>query len=170
MAADEGGTRVPLGPVGRYVRDNVERLRNERHLTYTQLAARLSAIGRPIPTLGLSRIEKGTRRVDADDLAALCIALEVSPATLLLAPDQGETDDELELAAKVRVSGYAARQWAAGHRPLPAVDAITWDRPAFIVRMREKELEEMRQQLNFIDHAEQRRAERERGKDGSQED
>ena len=147
-----------LGPVGRYVVQNLARIRTERGLNYRQLSDRLRQIGRPIPTLGLSRIENGNRRVDADDLVALCIALEVGPAALLLPADADE--DEVELTGKVRVSGYAARRWAAGTTPLPAVDVITWDRPAFIVQLREKEIEEMRQRLNFHDHAEAERQRR----------
>ena len=60
-----------FGVVGRYVIENLEDLRVARRLTYRQLADRLEKLGRPIPTLGLSRIEKGNRRVDVDDLVAL---------------------------------------------------------------------------------------------------
>ena len=70
----------------RYVIENLKQLRDARRLTYRELADRLAAIGRPIPTLGLSRIEKGTRRVDADDLVALAIALGVNPVGAAAAP------------------------------------------------------------------------------------
>ncbi len=147
---------IPLGPVGRYVISNLERLREQRGLTYRQLSDRLTAIGRPIPTLGLSRIEKGNRRVDADDLVALCVALEVSPAALLLPPDPGgDVDDEIELTERLSVPGSAARRWAAGHTPLPDSGAITWDRPAFVWRVREGELAELRQRIETLELASQ---------------
>lgn len=151
MADGESNPRVPLGPVGQYVLRNLKRVREDHGLTYVQLAERLKLIGRPIPTLGLSRIENGNRRVDVDDLVALAIVLEVSPATLLLPPDPGGPDDEVELTAELRLSGYAARQWAAGKAPLPTADAISWPRPAFHIRMREAEMEEMRARLSALE-------------------
>ena len=63
---------------------NIRQLREARKLTYTELSAKLAKLGRPIPVLGLSRIEKGRRRVDADDLVALALALRVNPGALLL--------------------------------------------------------------------------------------
>jgi 8-oxo-dGTP diphosphatase len=155
MPADDSAARgpIPLGPVGRYVIRNLERLREQRGLTYRQLADRLSDIGRPIPTLGLSRIEKGNRRVDADDLVALCVALEVSPAALLLPPDPGGDDDEVDLTERLSVPGHAARRWAAGHSPLPDSEAITWDRPGFVWRVREGELAELRQRIELLESA-----------------
>jgi 8-oxo-dGTP diphosphatase len=156
MAEDGDRTaRVPLGPVGRYVITNLKRLREERELSYRQVSDRLKQIGRPIPTLGLSRIENGNRRVDADDLVALAVVLEVSPGALLLPPDAGVPgiDDEVELTANLRLSGFAARQWMAGHSPLPGHDAINWPRPAFIWRVRDAEMEQMRQRLNLIESA-----------------
>ena len=75
----------PLGPSGEMVCENVKRLR--AGMTYKELAEKLAAVGRPIPTLGLRRIEAGTRRVDADDLVALAVVFDVSPLTLLLPSD-----------------------------------------------------------------------------------
>jgi hypothetical protein len=72
----------PLGPTGKTVAANVKRLRGG--MQFKELAARLEEIGRPIPVLGLRRIEAEERRVDADDLVALAIVLGVSPVTLLM--------------------------------------------------------------------------------------
>ncbi|MET8650609.1 helix-turn-helix domain-containing protein [Nocardia aurea] len=74
----------PLGPTGRTVADNLLWLRELRNLKYAELSRRLDELGRPIPVLGLSRIEKGERRVDADDLMALAIALDAPPAALMM--------------------------------------------------------------------------------------
>ena len=124
---DTAAARVPLGPIGRYVIENLKQLRDARRLTYRELADRLATLGRPIPTLGLSRIEKGTRRVDADDLVALAIALDVNPAALLL-PRDTEPYEEIELAADVRATAHAAWEWSAGNLPLVAsgADPLTW--------------------------------------------
>jgi hypothetical protein len=59
-------------------------LRETQNLGYTKLASILEEMGRPIPELGLRRIESGDRRVDVDDLMALAMALGVSPVTLLM--------------------------------------------------------------------------------------
>ena len=73
--------RIALGPAGRLVAENIRRYRGK--LTFAELSARLEEIGRPIPVLGLRRIEKGDRRVDVDDLLAIARALDVPPALLV---------------------------------------------------------------------------------------
>lgn len=79
------GATNGLGLHGRAVQANVQRLRAARRFTYVQLAERLQQIGRPIPVLGLRRIERGERRVDVDDFVALATALNVYPTDLLRA-------------------------------------------------------------------------------------
>lgn len=63
------GKEIRLGPAGEQVRANVKRLRG--HMSYAELSRELERVGRPIPPLGLKRIEEGERRVDVDDLVAL---------------------------------------------------------------------------------------------------
>lgn len=92
-------TKNPLGATGETVAANVERLRTEQNLTFAALSERLSRIGRPIPTLGLRKIVAETRRVDADDLAALAAALDVSPITLLM-PMTADADEEVSVTGK----------------------------------------------------------------------
>ncbi|WP_422748608.1 XRE family transcriptional regulator [Mycobacterium sp. WMMD1722] len=72
------------------MRQNIRRLRGR--MPVTELSEKLTALGRPIPPLGLRRIEDGSRRVDVDDLTSLALALDVSPVTLLM--PYTETDDE----------------------------------------------------------------------------
>lgn len=98
--------------------ENLKQLREERRLAYTELSAQLEQIGRPIPTLGLSRIENGKRRVDADDLVALALALGVNPSALLLPRSTG-AEDEVELSPAIRHLAWVAWQWADGQEPLP---------------------------------------------------
>ncbi|WP_435272192.1 helix-turn-helix domain-containing protein [Streptomyces parvulus] len=110
----------PLGPTGEQVRANVERVRESRGMTKKQLADRVSELGRPIPPLGISRIEAGTRRVDADDLVALAVALRVSPSTLLL--PSGPADRPAHVTAAGTVTTVEAWLWADGIRPLKLSD------------------------------------------------
>lgn len=63
---------------------NVKRLRAERNLRLRALAGRLADTGRPLTHTALDKIERGTRRVDVDDLMALAVALGVSPLRLLM--------------------------------------------------------------------------------------
>ncbi|MFD0630548.1 helix-turn-helix transcriptional regulator [Catenulispora yoronensis] len=133
----------PLGPIGERVQWNVERLRTARKLTKADLSARTKEAGRLIPPLGISRIEAGTRRVDADDLVVLALALNVSPSALLLPPSAGP--EQINLTPTYQVSSDTAWLWAVGRRtamdwepgegvPLagsgadPAIDAEAYER------------------------------------------
>jgi hypothetical protein len=110
--------RNPLGPVGENVKRNVKELRGTRQWQYKELSEKLDEIGRPIPPLGLRRIEAGERRVDADDLVALAVVFGVSPLTLLL-PQNGSR----YLATKLTpgsepVANNIQWLWARGDEPL----------------------------------------------------
>ncbi len=89
------GKRVPLGPTGEAVRANVEAQRKRENLGYAEMSRRLEQLGRPIPDLGLRRIESGDRRVDVDDLMALAAVLNVSPASLLMPEVATVSKDDL---------------------------------------------------------------------------
>jgi transcriptional regulator with XRE-family HTH domain len=97
-----------LGATGETVRENIRRIRDVLRMPVTELSAKMDALGRPIPPLGIRRIEAGERRVDVDDLTALAVALEVSPETLLM-PYAENANDE------VRITGwepmYASEAW-----------------------------------------------------------
>jgi transcriptional regulator with XRE-family HTH domain len=111
--------RNPLGPTGETVRSNLQRLREAQNLGYTKLARILEEIGRPIPELGLRRIESGDRRVDADDLVALAVALGVSPITLLM-PEADKKDSPVTITGE-ELELHASRVWTwlSGEDTLP---------------------------------------------------
>lgn len=96
--------------------DNIKRLRDG--VSYVELADRLAQIGRTIPTLGLRKIESYERRVDADDLVALAVALDVSPVTLLMP----NTDDRSEVVEATAVAGHYPADdvwdWLRAEHPL----------------------------------------------------
>lgn len=73
-----------IGPVGRQVIANVERLRKDRRLSHRALSERLAEAGRPIDASILHR--QSQRPVDADDLAALAEVLGVDVTSLLAPP------------------------------------------------------------------------------------
>ncbi|MCT9009388.1 helix-turn-helix domain-containing protein [Streptomyces rhizosphaerihabitans] len=75
---------VGIGPAGQAAARAMERLRVERGYSQRRLAARVTALGRPMTFTQLSRLERQVRRCDIDDLVAIAAALGV-PAQALLA-------------------------------------------------------------------------------------
>ena len=105
--------KIEPGPTSEQVSRNVRALRERQGLTLQELAERLAQIGWPILASGLSKIEQGDRRVDADDLMALAVALNASPLTLLL-PSDRRADVEVGLTPGAEASQAAAWQWGLG--------------------------------------------------------
>jgi transcriptional regulator with XRE-family HTH domain len=111
------GKELTPGVTGATTMENLKRARGE--MTYAELSRRLEAVGRPIPSLGLRRIEAGERRVDVDDLMALAVVLRVSPLALLL-PHGGQSETSDFVAGSVR--NDQLWQWAIGEVPLGGGD------------------------------------------------
>lgn len=101
-------------PLGDNVMRAVKRIREDQRLPYTELSDRLASLGRPIPVLGLRRIERGERRVDVDDLVALARALSVPPAVLLFPVGQA---DEVEVMPGLTIHPDLALRWFIGEEP-----------------------------------------------------
>jgi transcriptional regulator with XRE-family HTH domain len=100
--------------------ENVTSLRRKRDLTRERLSKRLSEMGRPIAMTGLARLEAGRRRVDADDMVGLALALGVSPVRLLL-PGRDENDEhpaDVALTDTVTLPWESAWKWGVGEMPL----------------------------------------------------
>ncbi|WP_192497770.1 helix-turn-helix domain-containing protein [Pseudoclavibacter sp. CFCC 13611] len=118
MTDKPGMKKIELGPTGQTVAKNVRRLRDGQNLTYAALSKRLTENGHRIPELGLRRIEAEARRVDADDLTALAVALDVSPLTLLL-PEQGDPWTTAEITGFANERGANVLWlWGRGDEPL----------------------------------------------------
>lgn len=110
MAAESREKRAnDLGPTGKRVAANVARLRGSQPSTY-ELSRLLGEMGRPVSASGITKVEAGQRRVDADDLVALALALDVTPNDLLL-PPEGDVEAVL-LAPTKRVTNRDAWHWA----------------------------------------------------------
>lgn len=114
---DDQRKKNPLGPTGETVASNVRRLRTKHGLAYTELSAKLSELGRPIPPLGLRKIESQDRRVDADDLMALAVALGTNPNALLF-PPSANGRHILTLTAVGMEIASSVWKWAKGVAPL----------------------------------------------------
>jgi transcriptional regulator with XRE-family HTH domain len=79
-----GTNAVQRDATAETVSANVQRLRKERNLGLRGLSNKLGEVGRPLGHSAVDQIERGTRRVDVDDLVALAAALGVSPVTLMM--------------------------------------------------------------------------------------
>ena len=129
-----GTRKVEMGPVAARVSANVRALREAEHnawrqrLSLVELSKRLERLGRPVLPSGLSKIESADRRVDADDLVALALALETTPNRLLLTASAGV--DKVALTKDVEVTEDDAWRWAAGEANLRA---YPWGRPTLVI-------------------------------------
>lgn len=115
------------GPASKIVRENVRRLRGSRTYAATVRDMRELA-GHSIHEVVLKRIESGERRIDVDDLIALALAFQVTPAELLL--DHGDNPDEpvavsgdTEMPDLIRgAERWKVYEWLRGRRPLWSED------------------------------------------------
>ncbi|MGA5435453.1 helix-turn-helix domain-containing protein [Streptomyces cellulosae] len=113
--------KATMGPVGETLMHNIKRIREEQRLTFVKLAEGLAEIGRPIPVLGLRRIERGERRVDVEELLALAYVLGVQPVDLLVPPTLDD-NEPYSVAPEVETTAGSARDWIGGVGFLPSTD------------------------------------------------
>lgn len=105
---------VQYGPTALTVAANVRRFREARNMTTYALSGALQKAGRPITPSAVAKIERRERQVTADDLVALAVALDVSPAALLL---PAKATDPVQLTETTSVSWETAWRWAHGESP-----------------------------------------------------
>ena len=116
---DVAKTRIKteMGPIGSTVAEQVRLHRERVGMSYAELSRQLLKDGRIIPPLGLSRIEAGLRRVDADDLVSLAVALGVSPISLLL-PAGTSQDAEVRITGARTAKAERVWGWLSASYPL----------------------------------------------------
>lgn len=132
-------TRV--GPAGAVLAERIRHVREAQRFTYVELSRRLAEVGRHVPVLSLQRIETGMRRVDFDDLLALCAVLEICPVDLIVSKDAG--DESYPVTPKTSAASSNVAAWVAGeellfahrnfepdeifaHPAAPSLDAVKW--------------------------------------------
>lgn len=103
------------GPTSRRVAENLLELRKARGLSTLKLSVAMEELGQPVPASGITRIEKGDRRVDVDDLVAFALALNVSPNALFL-PAKWDYE-QVALTPNKSISSRTAWLWAEGRSP-----------------------------------------------------
>jgi len=102
----------------------------------------------------ISKIERGERRIDVDDLVAFALALNVSPLTLLLPPTAD--GEPVDLTESYVVSSATAWSWAEGRqtamdwevRPIASFDPAA--DPAISSELYEQEQEFGRRNAEYV--------------------
>lgn len=92
---------------------NVKRLRTEQNLGLRALADRLESIRPSIKHSTVDAIERGTRRVDVDDLVALALVLNTSPIGLLL-PHGNDPAELVPVGKNNKVPAERFWRWLRG--------------------------------------------------------
>ncbi|MCB1258510.1 MAG: helix-turn-helix transcriptional regulator [Microthrixaceae bacterium] len=95
---------------------NVRRLRTGAGMTIRDVVQNLRDIQVPMSPSGVTDIEKGRRGVTVDQLTALAIVFNVSPATLLT-PHPDDPDEETMLSACIPASARDIWLWMIGEEP-----------------------------------------------------
>ncbi|MFK0401043.1 helix-turn-helix domain-containing protein [Microbacterium sp. NPDC090225] len=95
------------------VAENIARIRKSQQLSLQDVEDKLTALGRRISFSGLSKIERGQKRVDVDDLMSIAIALDVTPNALLLPLADPDTTVEVS-GAKGSLGLFW--EWASAER------------------------------------------------------
>jgi hypothetical protein len=129
--------KLEQGPAGKRLAKNIGGRRRTLGLDLASVSDRLETLGRPIGVSALSKIEQRVRRVDADDLVALSLALETTPGWLLLSLDPiNPSVFPLSLTTGLQVRGLLAWRWITGGQPIPwppreglAEPAVEWSDP-----------------------------------------
>ncbi|WP_406727033.1 helix-turn-helix transcriptional regulator [Streptomyces sp. GD-15H] len=81
---------MEIGTAGIGAARSIEAARPACRLTQRQLAARCTALSRPVTDIVVSRTERGRRLRDVDDLVALAAAFGASPLTLPLSSSEAD--------------------------------------------------------------------------------
>jgi len=99
-------------------------IRRRRGLSAPQLAARCAQLGAPeISGNVVANIESGRRQVNLDQLAALALALDVSPTHLL----EADPDASVQVTSTAQPDSPTWQAWLYARAPLPATnEAAFW--------------------------------------------
>lgn len=145
---------VASGPTAERVAKNIERVRKSRQLHQKDVSELLKDVGRPMLPTTVSKMERGERRIDVDDLVALALVLNVSPLTLLLPDDSSQ--EPVKLTEEFEVASLTAWQWGEGQRAAtgqelrPVVDYGPGGDPTTNAQAYENQREFDREQTEYV--------------------
>lgn len=102
--------------VGRTLAANLRSLRERRGLSLTDTERKLAEVGHELARTAIGKIETLERRADADDIMALAVVLNVTPARLLLPDDY--SGRPFQIAPDRTVPTLWLWEWAMGRMSL----------------------------------------------------
>lgn len=109
------------------VGDAIARYRELRRLTRDELSYALSAVGHDLDVDDLRLIEQGRAIVTVDDLVAVAVVLEISPAALLSHVPAGRPAEEpLGTGVPADVDQPEMAAWAQGRTGLDRALRLRW--------------------------------------------
>jgi transcriptional regulator with XRE-family HTH domain len=128
-----GTNAVQRDATAEAVSANVKRLRLKQNLGLRGLSKKLGDVGRPLGHSAIDQIEKGTRRVDVDDLVALALALDASPIALLAPPTDGPSAEisVTGVEGPIAVGGFL--EWLRGYHSITGLSTMDFMRNALQV-------------------------------------
>ncbi len=120
---------VRVGAAGLVLAANIKRARTGRRWSFAELSRLLADAGRPIPELGLRRIELGERRCDYDDLLAIAYVLEICVVDLMVSKDADA--EPYPITATRAFTAESVRDWISGQdiRLQPVMDHSVFASP-----------------------------------------
>lgn len=101
--------------VRKVVGDNIRRIRGVRDMTVRDLSARLTELGLKLSASGISEVENATRKVPADELLIVAIALQTSLIDLFMPPDE----KPLHVGSGMVIPPDDLFHWLRGDTPWP---------------------------------------------------
>ncbi|MFJ5861512.1 helix-turn-helix domain-containing protein [Pseudarthrobacter sp. NPDC092439] len=111
-------TKTVGEPIGARVAANIARLREKRGLSQPQLTELLKERGISFARGAVSKIEKGQRKLDPDELVGFALALGTTPNALLFGEDSFLPTEELGLTQADNYPAERVWTWADGEFPI----------------------------------------------------
>ncbi|MCZ2850015.1 helix-turn-helix domain-containing protein [Modestobacter sp. VKM Ac-2978] len=105
------------GSLAQQIARNARRIREAQGLHLADVSERMTALGQPLSLNAISKIERGNRGIDLDELAALARALDVPPLLLIFPIGHEPT---VEVSPGQEVDTWDAVRWFSGDATLPA--------------------------------------------------
>ena len=133
MAIKEDDAGVPVRTV---LGANIKRIRALRKMTVRDLSARLRTLGLSLSASGVSEVENGQRKIGADELLVLAVALNTSIVELITPDDRRKLriSDEIDPIPEAYLDW-----WLRGVHPWPAdADADEFFEAASPVRQHDR--------------------------------
>lgn len=118
MENPSGPPRTVRVPIGERVAGNIARIRQSKGMSQSDLVAKLQEHGLSYAVSAISKIEKGQRKLDPDDLVGIAVALGTTPNALMFGVDLFLGPKPLAVTPTFEAEMDRVWAWADGEFPL----------------------------------------------------